>query len=45
MGEGLWMLGRAGGGLEKEIGAGGFSGREVLQVFVVGDSSYGGLLG
>ena len=35
------MLGRAGGGLEKEMAVDGFSGREMLQVFVVEDIGCG----
>ena len=35
LGEGVWMLGRAGGGLEKKIGTGLIFWQEWLQVFVV----------
>ena len=41
LGEGFWKLGPGSGGLWREIGVGGFFGREVLQVFVVGDSGCG----
>ena len=35
LGEGFWKLGSGSGGLWREIGVGGFFGREVLQVFAV----------
>ena len=40
-GEGFWMLGRAGGRLEKKIGCVGISGQKLGYVFAVEDIGYG----
>ena len=44
-GEGFWMLGRAGGGLEKKIGCWVDFGQKMLQVFEVEGLACGELVG